>query len=472
MAAKNDNKKEIKKKLKKYLQKPSEELAAELLRSDYAGLMGGMFNKLSRGKMLNAVGLLEKDSSDVSGDLLMEISAGSIFPLDARIKAVKALEGRGKNVAERMELDKLEGMVGAAVDDDEKAASRFVADADEKELEAWAEIIVEKKAVKALVAAAVGAGYKRGEKIFKRAAYELRSKGVEVPEWEEKGASVLKPTEKAEPVTMTTILDGTGGRALFLYLPMESSDVHIVTAWFDDSDGFKDYQGGDAPRGSARTFKKKLESEKEYPFYRVPVEYAAYLLDRAAATTAKKGLATPPGYADTRTMLRKYLTDYAPPEPRSLISEEPEASDARESMNLFDIPTFMSWAPDVESLESCGMKLDQALASTLVISEAQRMEQIEKAFEDSAATFLTGETRSKLTERLNDTARVYAFNGEVEKAKWALATATEINAEGSLPLFVVEMFRRAFPDIHKDQLRDGTPKSDGAPDSGSGIIIP
>jgi len=147
--------------------------------------------------------------------------------------------------------------------------------------------------------------------------------------------------------------------------------------------------------------------------------------------------------------------------------------DALESAGLLELPYFETWVPDRESLEWCRVKLAEAVTSELVINEAQRYERVEKALEEAAKAYLEAGNRPVMVERLEEAARLLAWNGKVKEARWALAAAAEIKEEGSHPHLVIEMFRRMFPDLKRRmEAREPLEKAGAENSSGGGIIIP
>jgi len=471
MSVKGNDRKELKKKLQQYLKQPSEKAKPELIEAPYLPVFASMWRKLTRAKLDTAVGLLAGDKSDGATQMLRDIASEETKPVDTRLKAMEALDERGEDIGDSASRSRMQEMLRAAERNDAQGAGELAVKLDTVEIEAWAALLVEKEAVDALTAAALAVTEKRSIKAFKRAAHELRAKGIEAPEWEEKGASALKPPEKDEPTALGTITDGYGKQVIFLYLPVEAGGVHVAQAILDETNGFEDYQAATATRGSARSLLKKLRSE--IYFLKIPVEHAAYVLDRSAARASEKGFATSPDYAQTRRVIKDFVTDYEPPDPGTLIDGEITLADTHDAIDLFESPFFKGWVPDADSLNLCQMRLDQALSSTLVISEAQRLEQIGKAFEDSAKEYLEPENRANFIERLKEAARLLFWNDKIDEARKAIAVAEEIEKPESVPRFVVEMFRRLFPDAEKASLERGALPSEEEPGkSDGGIIIP
>ncbi len=471
MSAKGNDRKEIKKRLQQYLKDPSDDLKSELIESQYLPLLKNMWRKLPHAKLQAAVKLLARDNSEGALPLLREMAVDKGASVPVRIEAIEAIEERGESLGDDSPKPRLKEMLRIATRDDAQTAGELAKNLDENEMEAWAELLAQKGAVNALGAAGASVTGKRSKKALKRAAYELRAGGVEVPDWEEKGESVLKPPPKDDPVAFGTIPDGSGKQAIFLYLPDEAGGVHFAQAVIDEDNGMEDYQAADATRGSARGLLKQLRSNEEMPLPDIPLEHAAYLLDRAAARSSEKGFATPREYPKTRSLLKKLAEGYVPPDPKSLISGEVTIADAREAVELFESPWFVSWIPDAQSLELCRNKLDQALSSTIVISEPQRLEQIKKAFEDAASEYLTPENRTLLAYRLEEAARILAWNDDIKQARRAMAVEKEIKDSDSVPRFFVEMFRRIFPDV-EEKIGDKADNIDETPTSNGGIIIP
>lgn len=469
MSKKEKLDREIKKKLKQYLVKPSDELKGDLIKLNYLPELETVIPGIHPARLLSVIDLLKSDSSDPSLAVLKRISSDTSYSIPTRKTAIDAIEQRGASPD-----DAVKNLIGRlakiAAEDDEAAAGKIVTEMNDREVDAWVEILVENKAAKSISAAGAATKDKKSLKALKRAAYQLRARGVEVADWEDKGQSILKPPEKPEPTANALIADGEGNRMIFAQFPKDG-EVYIFITAIDENNGLNNTEGTYASRGGANSFMKNLLSKLEDQAFKIPIEYAAYALESGAAKTAEKGSMTPKAYLEVKSIIKNIASGYTPPDPKSSIPDTLSIADARESVSLLNMNMFKTWIPDNESITLCKMKIEQALTSSIVISEAQRLGQIDKAFEDAAKTFLTPENRKKYSERLKEAALFFAWRDELTNAKFALAAAEEIEKEDSVPYLVLEMFKKAFPKAYdyEDEVKPPPPEEKT---SGGGIIIP
>jgi len=404
--------------------------------------------------------LLREDASEEALQFLRRVALDPREDVEIRLNASDILGERGAVPAGESPGSLLREMVRAAGEDDGRLARELVARLGGDELEAFADLLAEKRAANAL------------------AACGKRSQGLEVPDWEERGRPVLKPLRKDEPLAFATIPDGEGKQVVFICLPLESGLVHLGQGILDENKGLEEYNGSESTRSGAKAVLKSIRSQEKIKLFEIPFGHASRLLEEAARIASRNNSAISRDYAGIRTLIAEYADSYRPPEPESLIDGEVTLNDAREAVGLLDHYTMQSWAPDPVSVKLCRQKLEAALTSTLVISESQRMEQVEKALHDSARSYLESEEGRNFIERLKRAARLLAWNGETALARQAVAAARQLESAEGVPYLAVEMFRKIFPDIAEamKQAR-GEEESGGFVEKreesgGGGIIIP
>jgi len=478
MASVDKKNREIRKKIQDYLKAPSGEAAAGLKGPGFVSVLSGMWPKLSRTRKKAAIELLGQDASEEALQLLRRVALDPREDVEIRLNASDILGERGAVPAGGSPGSLLREMVRAAGEDDGRLARELVARLGGDELEAFADLLAEKRAANALAACGKEASGRSSEKIIRRAAHRLRSQGLEVPDWEERGRPVLKPLRKDEPLAFATIPDGEGKQVVFICLPLESGLVHLGQGILDENKGLEEYNGSESTRSGAKAVLKSIRSQEKIKLFEIPFGHASRLLEEAARIASRNNSAISRDYAGIRTLIAEYADSYRPPEPESLIDGEVTLNDAREAVGLLDHYTMQSWAPDPVSVKLCRQKLEVALTSTLVISESQRMEQVEKALHDSARSYLESEEGRNFIERLKRAARLLAGNGETALARQAVAAARQLESAEGVPYLAVEMFRKIFPDIAEamKQAR-GEEESGGFVEKreesgGGGIIIP
>jgi hypothetical protein len=474
MALKDKQRKEIAKKLENYLKDKNEESKSELSGQDYLPALADIWVKLSAPKMEAAIELLASDPSPDKNAQLGIILKNPINPFKIRLVALDALKKLDASGGSDEAANKLEKMRRVAIEDDPVAGVELAKELNAEDMEAWVSFLVERKAAQTVSEIGAAISDKRVQKAMKRAAYEMRAKGVEIADWSEKGTSVLKPLEKEEPLAMSAIHDWRGKLILFVYMPIGDNprDSYFIHTILDQKNGIEDFDAVNTSPGKGRSAMKKLTDNKDAPIYDIPVGFAFHLLDSYAERNARQGTALPPAYLQIKRYAPK-PDDSAISASLKNISSDITYRDELEAVGLLKDSWIGTYAPDEESLNLCQAKLDQAMTSALVISESQRADQVQKVFEDSAKEYLTANNRSLLAEKLYTAAQILAWNNLNEKAKLALAAAEEVKKENSTPRFVVEMFRRLFPDL-ESALKQGIankPEAEKA-NTGGGIIIP
>ncbi len=339
-----------------------------------------------------------------------------------------------------------------------------------------------------VVAAALAdaASSKARAKLVKAAAHRLRSRGVEVPvatAAPTHARVALRPASDpdAERRSIISAPDGQGGR-LVVVVADRADGVLFVESIFRD-DVLVRVAGDVMPRKKSRPLVARLFETWGDALASVDVAIGAAEILAADAD----------GRIDTSS-LREWLAELRPqleplvgearrlPEP----SLDPEALRRRatESASLLDRTVFQSWMPDRRALLDCGEKLHVAVSSDLVISEAQRAEQLASVFTRAAREYLTDAQRRAFVARLRHASRFLLVREDVESAERAWATAQMLE-EGGVPPLVEQLFRRVFERSMPEQPAAAEPATEapqsrlilpGAPEPGTasrgGLILP
>lgn len=460
--------------LDKYLKDPSIENAQELRKLEYVPVAEGRLAKLGNKILKPIMGILDEDDSPTAADLLKQIASASSRPLWARLQAIETLKSRKAEYDESLRKSLIEiGKV--AKKDDAEAAKKLFPTLDTALQEAFAEAVIEHRAAKALEGASLVASDKASVKILRRAAHSLASMGQKVAEIEAKGESIYKPPEKQEPQAFVSHIDSAGKRIIILLLPGVMGGTNIFQGMVDEKVGLEDFQGVEANRRSASTLLKHAKEEK---LIEVDVVYASHLLDKAAAVANTKSTNLPPDYLAHRAMLPAIPGGYKPVDPREKLPSPPSKDDARQAVSLFERDDFFTWVPDIDNLRPVQLRLDEITTSKVIINEAQKKEQIDKALNDGAAKYLAVDGAERLAARLENAAYLFVAREKFDAARLALAAADDIREyalvvrdTGTNPVppdFVLEMFRRAFPNVGKVEKEEKPGDAGG----GSRIIAP
>lgn|GEM_PF-2286186 len=468
-----ENIRKIEQAFDKYLKYPSPENAQELRSMDYLPIHEKRLAKLGNKILKPIMELVIPDDSEGATEALKQISQASSRPIWARLKAMDALKTRKADYDESlrkglMDIEKVAKKDGA------EQAEKFFSTLIPSLQEAFAEAVIEHKAVNALEGASHAASDKAAIKILRRAAHILASMGQKVAPIGEKGESIYKPPEKQEPQAFVSHIDSEGKRVVLMIVPGFMGQMNLFQGLVDERVGLEDFQAVETGRSGARNL---LKSVKEAKLIQVDEVYASHLLDKAAALASSKNQSIPPVYLSHRAALPAIPAEYKPLDPREKLPSAPSRDDARKASSLLERDDFVPWFPDEDIFRSVQLRLDEIATSRVIINDAQRKSQLDKAISDGAIKYLAGEGAERLAARLESSAYLFVAQDKLDAARLAIAAADEIREYASSdqsqetkepPDFVMAIFKRAFPNIGKVEPEE---KPD-EPKRGSRLIIP
>ncbi|MEW6775706.1 MAG: hypothetical protein AB1405_05400 [Bdellovibrionota bacterium] len=344
------------------------------------------------------------------------------------------------------------------------------------------------KAIKSKDGAAIAALWrddlpKDAKKEIRKAAHRLRSSGVEVklPEAE---TPLAAPEAKApEAQAYLTAADGTGRRVLWLFFPKESGGEDLLNVYWNDERGLEriEYVPG-LPRKRTRSLRDSFRSPDAPPVAPVEAAHAHALLEEAEARTREVGAALPDGFSELHRRVEMLPRSAAlSPHPAEALAGEVTdralAEAARSSAKLLDeLPPFLWW-PSQAVLRQIDERLSAIESSTVIVSPAQSLEQIEGVFEKTARESLAGEGRARAARRFLDSAWIFHKLGKKELAqtlaRLGLAAA---KLADETPAFLRESLRRPFQPYLEQKLKGQTgppakPALTDAPRPGK-LIVP
>lgn len=294
-------------------------------------------------------------------------------------------------------------------------------------------------------ALAADLGAKDRTKAVKRALHGLRARGVTVAE----PASPSAPSAfraravhdpDAERRSVVSAPDGMGARLVVVIADLDGG-VAFVEAIFRDATLVR-VAGTVSPRKVVRPMVRQLFDTWGEALTSVDVSIGAGEILDADAAGRLETASVRDRLAELRPVLRPLAAD------RKRLAEPVLDPDrvrrrAAESAALLDSPIFAGWMPDQRALLECGESVHRAMASDLVLNEAQRHEQVEGVFTRAVRDYLTEPHRRALADRLRHAGRFLLAAGRGEDAERAWAAAATLD-EGGTPSFADRMFRRFF----------------------------
>ncbi len=282
-------------------------------------------------------------------------------------------------------------------------------------------------------------------KLAKTAAHRLRSRGIDVPlaAAAPTHANVaLRPASHpdAERRSILSPPDGQGGR-LVVVVADRAEGVLFVESIFRDEVLVR-VAGDVMPRKKSRPLVARLFETWGDALASVDAGIGAAEILAADAEGRIDSSNVRSWLAELRPLLQPLVGEVRRLAAPSLESESIRRR-AAESASLLDRPVFQSWMPDRRALLDCGEKLHVAVSSDLVISEAQRAEQLASVFSRAAREYLTDVERRALVTRLRHASQFLLVCGDTESAERAWAAA-QVLEDGGIPPLVEQLFRRVF----------------------------
>ncbi|MCB0221671.1 MAG: hypothetical protein KDH09_18385 [Chrysiogenetes bacterium] len=317
-----------------------------------------------------------------------------------------------------------------------------------------------------------------------RAVHRLRSAGIEVELPAEEKATPAAVREEPALDCLATSIDGSGGRMMWLFADAAEGGREAVACYVSDTEGIKLIQLAASGRKRANEIRRDLLRSKQVPVVRLSGGHARTLIEEAEALTRELGHALPDGFAALHEMVRKLPPAISlEPHPAKALARKLDEREmlafARGSASLLEEHPFRGWGPDKETGRELTAKIENVLTSTVIISPAQRIEQLERTFQQAAADALEGEGKARWVRRLRDAAHALHGRGYADIGEQAATLAEAIEQLPEVPAFLVALLRRPFEELFTAQRAalsggvEGGKIGEGGPETPkSKLIIP
>jgi hypothetical protein len=298
-------------------------------------------------------------------------------------------------------------------------------------------------------------------KAAKKALYQLRSKGVAVPE--KKGAPDQVPAPAAAkvetPPSLVSAITGNGERALIVGHPLRGR-VETLQMVIADEHGVVHLVASDLSRGQYRKVLKDARRPDAPSVVEIPLESAMELVAEAAGTNLRSKTPFPAGME----MVLAHLGIKAWESPGEL----PQPTDGDQGLavngaSLHDEPEIAQWLPPIDALRELALKAQEIAVSPLYIDENQRAQQLRQTIQTMAEGFFSEPMRKLYARRLWHMADLFDRGGRSGPATVARAEARRLfhGAPGLFSPFGVKLFEKV--------LALSGPQNEPTP---SGLIIP
>ena len=273
------------------------------------------------------------------------------------------------------------------------------------------------------------------QKAIKKTIFRFKQKGLSHPELEPAKGShfFVKGVERSEPSVYLGPIDGTGSRGVFLVLPHLPKGVDVGMGVANDEKGILQFLYG-------RYTKKRMKEVREIFFsnfshaVETSLSHVATILERA--------------YQDSGQTLGKQAGDYLKLRPWILnnvsfleeaaifdlispdsISEE--ALTASQIDRLLGHELMENWIIGPEKMGPVLEGIQKARESRILVSEAQKREQIEEVKKNAIHEIYSEEQCLRVKARLEEMSYVFFKLDEREMSSFCVAAARSVAAEGS-----------------------------------------
>lgn len=266
---------------------------------------------------------------------------------------------------------------------------------------------------------------KPARKIVRRIVHSLRTRGVAVPE-EAPAARVatLPSVEDALDEARITGFDARGARVVSLAAAHPGGGVRLFQVVIDDARGVLDFEVLSAARRDVRRWLRDSGRGGALATVAVPSASARALVARAASRhPASRAL--PRGFAEWRSRVTDAQGAKTPGElAREALEPDADAASAvRRVAELVREGQLGPWPPEPRALQEMAVRVAQAREGVLVVSDAARGDQVQRALEESAAEIGAGEAGEAFALRLEEVAYLWMQQGREADARICLAAA-------------------------------------------------
>lgn len=259
-------------------------------------------------------------------------------------------------------------------------------------------------------------------KAAKKAAYRLRSAGLEVQSPATPSAAPAPPAATDELPALLSGVTGSGERALVVVRPLRAGGLDMFQLVISDELGVLHLRRQSTSRSAYRAQVKELR-RGQVPTLEVDTARAREELSVALGANLASRTPLPP---HTDELARALGARPVETEPDLPLPEEGDATLATEAHTLHNEPEIRGWLPPEEDLRAVSEKLEAMAQSPLALTEAQRGQQMFELFRHSAQAFFTPARSRLYARRLWRMAELFERTGRERQARLARAEARRL----------------------------------------------
>lgn len=310
----------------------------------------------------------------------------------------------------------------------------------------------------------------------KRSLFRLKGRGLEVPEAGPAPAALPVRTPAAGFVeAWAGVFDAMGRRLVTGAVKAPGGGLVTCAVVMSYEQGLVDWQTRALSAKKWREFTAMVKEDADWPLVGLEAGHLKLLLEEARAAAEAVDQPPPQSFFDFLSLLPE---DPAPRPPvYDLLDGKDVAGDEqarRRAERLPDDPLLAAWTLPDEDLALTVDRIRTALGGTLVVSQAQRVEWVDKILAEDLDQIFDSSRRRCYARRLEETAFILGKENRTDDARSALAAALEAGGAESLagsPFFQVlleKCVRRHLPELEQEE-----PRPAAEPDrTESGLIIP
>ena len=321
---------------------------------------------------------------------------------------------------------------------------------------------------------------KKIHKLVKQILFRLKQKGVPIDESFPQRAShdtILTRTQKEEPVAYIGPIAGTiGTRAVLIVLQSAVKGYQAGIGLVSEAEGILQFLYGPFSKKRIKEIKGSL-SQEAGPLVETSLPHAATILEIAYRRHMEVHSDSPSQYPELRPRLLENVTILDRPIIYDFVSEIPGDSTLTNSQlgKLFDHKLMDSWLIDFEGLKPFMEDILKVEGSPIVLSDAQKADQIRQIKDKSLEELFPGPSRALLKHNLEEMAYFFFKLDQDEYSRMALTAARNLDEKDTILRknmvvdFLLERSMQYYMDLAgEDGAEDETLELDDSPR----IILP
>jgi hypothetical protein len=321
---------------------------------------------------------------------------------------------------------------------------------------------------------------KKVHKLVKRILFRLKQKGVPIDESFPQRAShdtILIQTQKEEPAAYIGPIAGTiGSRAVLIVLQSAVKGYQAGIGLVSEAEGILQFLYGPFSKKRLKEIKGSL-SQEAGPLVETSLSHAATILEIAYRRHMEVHSDAPSQYPELRPRLLENVTLLDRPIIYDFVSEIPGDGTLSDSQlgKLFAHNLMESWLIDFEDLKPFMEDILKVEGSPIVLSDAQKADQIRQVKDKSIEELFPGPKRALLKHNLEEMAYFFSKLDQGEYSRVALTAARNLDEEDTILRknmvieFLLERSMQYYMDLAgEEHVEDETMEPDDSPR----IILP